>query len=704
MIPRDILFGFLVAAATTAAPSSQAKSIPQAQSSPAWENTNRLPRTSGWTAADVENTYRAAIESKRAEIRAIAASTEVPTFENTIAALDRSGDDLARAHAILTIYATTKSNGAISAAAARIAALRQALEDETAQNRLLFDRVDTVFRALPASALDEEARQLTMVTRAAFVRQGALLDAASKTRLTSVNAQLAVLQQRFAQNLARDEVTLFVEVTDEAQLAGIPEADKAVARAAAVERGTGDRWVIRNTRPAVWSVAKYARDRVLRAKVWQMWMSRGDQRGETDNRPVTRDILRLRGEQASLLGYPNFAVRAFDGRMVAGPKAALQLLMQTWKPVYEATSLRLAEMQKIADRDKNGAIRNSDWLYYGEQLRRQRFAFDSKTIQPYFQVPKLLEGMMWAAERTYGFTFEKLGDADVVSPDIEVFRVRRRGHMLGVLYVDLYRRDGKQRGSWASQYQVARAGSALPIVALHSNAEHSLDGRPAVVDYEVANVVFHEFGHVLHTLSSTARFAGTGSTAGPWDFVETPSLLNERWLLEPEVLSRVARHRHTGLPMPAELADKLRQVVKFDRVFSVNLDYLATAIVDLRLHLLADGRDVDVAVEEAKVLKEIGLPDAIDPTLRALHASHTFSPSYAAGVYTYLWSDMLAADLGAAFQSARGGLFDRKVADRYFDTILSQGAKRPVADMFRSFRGRDPDPGALFRRFGLPTK
>jgi peptidyl-dipeptidase Dcp len=310
---------------------------------------------------------------------------------------------------------------------------------------------------------------------------------------------------------------------------------------------------------------------------------------------------------------------------------------------------------------------------------------------------------MSAAGRTFGLGFKRCEGVPVVSPDIAVYEVSRGPQIIGVLYLDMFQRAGKGPSSWTTEYRSAERGPAnvLPVVALHSNVVHPADGTAPLLAWEVANVIFHEFGHALHMLSNSAQYPSLGSLHVPWDFVEVPSLLNERWLLDKEVLSRFARHYKTGEPMPSELISKVEQGIQHDRVFSVTLDYLATAMVDMRLHLMADGRDIDAVAAESKILAQLRMPSAVAPTLAVSQAHHTFSPEYAAGVYTYLWSDAIAADIAEAFLDAPGGLYDQGVAASYRRNILEAGNTRPMSAAFRDFRGRDPDPNALFRRFDL---
>ena len=380
----------------------------------------------------------------------------------------------------------------------------------------------------------------------------------------------------------------------------------------------------------------------------------------------------------------------------------MDLLTRTWNLLMEPTLKEIGEMQAIADAEgADFQIQTWDRLYYAEKLRQEKFKLDAEAVKPYLELKNVVDAMFWAAGESFGFSFRELQGVPVISPDIRVFEVSQRGNVLGLLWTDLFQRQGKGPASWASEYRTAESfnGKVLPLIALHSSVPQPLDDGPILVPWERANVIFHEFGHALHMLSNGAAYPSLGSTDVPWDFVEVPSLLNERWLMNRKVLKRFMHHYETGEPMPDELIDRVEQAAKHDRVFSATLNFLATAIVDMRLHLLADGRDIDAMAEEKQILEELKLPPAIDLTLYASHAYHTFTEEYAAGVYTYLWSDVIAADIAEAFLAAPGGLFDPEVAERYRSMILSVGNTVPPAEAFREFRGRDPDPDALMRRF-----
>ncbi|MGH8251257.1 MAG: M3 family metallopeptidase [Steroidobacteraceae bacterium] len=569
---------------------------------------------------------------------------------------------------------------------------------------MLFARVDAVFQGLPEAAPTPEARRLVAVLREGMVRRGAGLAPEKKAHLQKINAQLAALTAQFGQNIAREEESLVVFVDQETELKGLSDERRDAAKAAAKSRGRPDEWAIPIQRPSVWPVLMKADSRALRKRVFQLWATRGDHRGPFDNAPLMTEILRLRRDKAVLLGYPTYAHLAAAGRMAGTPEIASAMLDEASDLLLARTQAEIADLQSIADAE--GAdfdIAPWDRLYYAEKLRQKNFSLDADAVKPYLTLDNVIDGMTWAAERVYGLSFRELHGIPVVSPDIRVFEVARGARPIGVLYVDMFQRPGKNPSSWASEYRSAERGTAeiVPVVALHSNVVRPGDASPPLLAWEVANVIFHEFGHALHMICNGARYPSLGSLKVPWDFIEVPSLLNERWLLDRQVLSRFARHYKTGEPMPVELIEKVERAARHDRVFSVTLDYLATALVDMRLHLIADGRTIDAVKEEQGILQKLKMPSAVTPTLHASHAIHTFSEQYAAGVYTYLWSDVIAADIAEAFLEAPGGLYDQEVAARYRRTILEAGNTRPMEEAFRDFRGRDPDPKALFRRFDL---
>ncbi|MFN9186285.1 MAG: M3 family metallopeptidase [Betaproteobacteria bacterium] len=647
-----------------------------------------------------------AVEAKRRAVRSIADNPEPPAFDNTVAALEDSARSLRDLHAVFAAVSTTAQVGAMPEVAQRLAALVPALELEIAHDGALFSRIDAVWQTRESSGLDAQQIRLVEVLRARMVRAGAALGGADQARLQAIDARLATLSARFNQNLLAEQETQVVWLAAESDLDGLPPARREAAAAAARARGRAGAWAILNQRPAVWPFLTHARRRDLRETVWRMWSSRGSHPGAHDNRPLIAEILRLRGERARLLGSPSHAHWVLADRMAGTPETALAMLMRAWDAALAATRRQIADYQAIADAEgADFALAPWDRLHYAEKLRQQRFAVDGEQISRYLSADRMLEAMFWAAGRLHGLGFSELTGVPVLHPSVRVFEVRRDAETIGVLYVDLYQRPGKMHGSHQHRLRAAERfrGRVLPIASIVSGVPVPPAGTPALLPWEYANVLFHEFGHALHMLLDGARYPSLGSLNVAWDMVELPSLLNEYWLRDRELLHRFARHHETGAPMPQALIERLEAALAYDRIFSVNLDYLGAAIVDIKLHLLADGSGgpIDALAVEQRTLQELGMPACWDLVLGVTHSVHSFAGSYDAGLYAYLWSDAMAAEVATRFANAPGGLYDRETAQAWREQILAVGHQRPARDAFRALLGHDPDLGALLRRFAL---
>lgn len=647
-----------------------------------------------------------AVEAKRRAVRSIADNPEPPAFDNTVAALEDSARSLRDLHAVFAAVSTTAQVGAMPEVAQRLAALVPALELEIAHDGALFSRIDAVWQTRESSGLDAQQIRLVEVLRARMVRAGAALGGADQARLQAIDARLATLSARFNQNLLAEQETQVVWLAAESDLDGLPPAHREAAAAAARARGRAGAWAIPNQRPAVWPFLTHARRRDLRETVWRMWSSRGSHPGAHDNRPLIAEMLRLRGERARLLGSPSHAHWVLADRMAGTPETALAMLMRAWDAALAATRRQIADYQAIADAEgADFALAPWDRLHYAEKLRQQRFAVDGEQISRYLSADRMLEAMFWAAGRLHGLGFSELTGVPVLHPSVRVFEVRRDAEAIGVLYVDLYQRPGKMHGSHQHRLRAAERfrGRVLPIASIVSGVPVPPAGTPALLPWEYANVLFHEFGHALHMLLDGARYPSLGSLNVAWDMVELPSLLNEYWLRDRELLHRFARHHETGAPMPQALIERLEAALAYDRIFSVNLDYLGAAIVDIKLHLLADGSGgpIDALAVEQRTLQELGMPACWDLVLGVTHSVHSFAGSYDAGLYAYLWSDAMAAEVATRFANAPGGLYDRETAQAWREQILAVGHQRPARDAFRALLGHDPDLGALLRRFAL---
>jgi peptidyl-dipeptidase Dcp len=667
-----------------------------------------LPPYDHATPAAFEQAFPVAIEAKRRAVRAIADNAEAPTFDNTVAALEDCGRGMRDLQALHMAVASTASVGEMPTVAQRLAPMVPALEVEIAHDPALFARIDAVWRARHAAGLDTEQVRLVEVLRERMVHAGAALAPEAKTRLQAINARLAVLSSQFNQNMLTEQAAQAVWLESEDHLAGLPEPQRQSAAAAAKALGRESAWAIPNQRPAVWPFLIHSTRRDLRERVWRMWNDRCDNDGPHDNKPVVAEILRLRGERAHLLGHASHAHWVLALRMARTPETAMAVMRRTWEAVLAATQRQVAEYQAVADAEGAGfCLAPWDRLHYAEKLRRQRFDLDGELVKQYLPLERMLEAMFWAAQRVHGLSFEELHDAPRLHPSIRVFEMRRGDETVGVLYADLFHRPGKAHGSHQHQMRSAESfrGRVLPISNMVSGLPAPAHGEPVLLPWEYANVLFHEFGHSLHMLLNRARYPSLGSLQVAWDLVELPSLLNEYWLRDHELLARFARHHATGKPMPPGLIERLEAGLRHDRIFSVNLDYLGGAIVDMKLHLMADGsgREIDAVAVERETLAELGMPEAWDLILRVTSSFHSFVGGYDAGLYSYLWSDLMAADAAEAFLQSPGGLYDIDVARIWRDTVLTVGHTVEAAESFRRFLGRDPDPVALMRRFGLAT-
>ncbi|MGH8316344.1 MAG: M3 family metallopeptidase, partial [Steroidobacterales bacterium] len=500
----------------------------------------------------------------------------------------------------------------------------------------------------------------------------------------------------FSQNLLADEEDHVLYLETEADVAGLPDSVRAGASATAEEKGHKGEWAISNTRSAVEPFLTYSTRRDLRETVWRTFVSRGDNNDEHDNKKIITEILALRAERAKLLGFPTHAHYQLDEEMAKTPENALKVMMQVWPAAVERVHEEVADMQALADKEGAGVkIAPWDYRYYAEKVRKAKYDLDLNEVKPYLQLDKLREGMFWVAGQLYGFQFVEIHNVPTITPDIRVWEVKdANGKHVGLWYLDPYARAGKGSGAWMNEYRAQqRLGRITPIVSNNTNFVKGKAGDPILVSWEDAVTLFHEFGHALHGLNSNVTFASLAGTNVPRDFVEFPSQLNEHWLMTPEVLSRFALHYQTGKPLPQDLIEKIQKARTFNQGF-MTVEYLAAAIVDMRLHL-AGSEPIDPEAFEKKTLAEIGMPAEIVMRHRTPQFAHIFAgDGYSAGYYSYLWSAVLDEDAYQAFEEA-GGPYDKAVAKRYHDFIVSVGNTVDPAQAYRTFRGRDPKVEAL---------
>jgi len=641
------------------------------------------------------------------ELERIANNPAPATFANTIAAMERSGRALDRAATVYYIFGSTLSDDAVQQVERDIEPKMAAFRDSITQNEKLFRRIAAVYDARTTSGLTAEEQRLTWLTYTNFVRAGAKLDAASKKRLGEINQSLAGLFTQFSQNLLADESERYTVLESEADLAGLPTSLRAGFAADANRRGQSGKWVVANTRSSVEPFLTYSTRRDLREKVWQVFVNRGDNGDVRDNNAIIGQILQLRAERARLLGFETHAHWRLENSMARTPERAMQLMEAVWTPAVARVREEVADMQKIADAE-GARIKIEPWDYrhYAEKVRKAKYDLDTNELKPYLQLDKLREGMFYVAGELFGMTFTALpeGSVPVYHPDVRVWRVDdKAGKFIGLWYFDPYARVGKQSGAWMNAYrnQERFDGEVKTIVSNNSNFVKGTPGEPVLISWDDAVTLFHEFGHALHGLSSNVNYPSVSGTNVARDYVEFPSQLLEHWLPVKEVLDRFAVHYQTGKPIPAELVAKVERAKTFNQGFAT-IEYLAAALVDMKLHLAAkpDSR-IDPDAFERETLAKLGMPNEIVMRHRTPQFGHIFSgDGYSAGYYSYLWSDTLTADAWEAFTEGKGA-WDRDIAKRLRDHIFSVGNTIDPADGYRSFRGRDPQIEALMRKRGF---
>jgi peptidyl-dipeptidase Dcp len=643
-----------------------------------------------------------ALDAHNAEIDAIAAQSDAPEFGNTIDALERSGQLLARVSSVFYALAGAHTNETLLAIEREIAPRLSAHWDRIYLNEVLFHRIETLHQAVGQLGLTAEQARVLDRYYVTFRRAGAGLDAASKRRLAAIGERLATLGTTFSQHVLTDEQTYLLVLEGDADLAGLPDFVRAAARGAAEERGLAGKHVVTLSRSIIEPFLQFSARRDLREKAFRAWIARGEGGGPTDNTDVIAETVKLRSERAKILGYPTFAHYRLDDTMAKTPRAVKDLLDAVWEP---------ARRRVVEDRDtlhelmraegSNFPLAPADWRYYAEKQRKLQFDLSEEEIKPYLQLENIIAAAFYTAGRLFGLTFTP-ADVPVYHPDMRVWDVRAAdGRHMGLFYADYFARPSKRSGAWMTTLrdQHKLDGDVRPLVLNVMNFARS-EGEPTLLSFDDARTLFHEFGHALHALLSDVTYPMIAGTSVLHDFVELPSQLFEHWLERPEILRQFAIHYGTGQPMPDDLLARLLQARSFNQGYAT-AEYLASSFVDMDFHLLAPGVAPDAAATEIETRCQMGLPEEVVLRHRPTHFLHIFSgDAYAAGYYSYLWSEVLDADAFNAFEET-GDVFDPTTAQRLKDFIYAAGNVRDPAEAYTQFRGRLPTPEALLRRRGL---
>jgi peptidyl-dipeptidase Dcp len=636
-----------------------------------------------------------------AEIEAIAQNPEPPSFENTFVPLENSGRHVARVDSLFSVMTGNLSTPEVQAVDKQWSPKIAAARDRITFNTKLFARVAAVYDA--RDRLDPERRRLVELRYERFVKAGAKLSAEDKARVGAINEELAGLYTEFNKKVLADENS-WIELGP-GDLAGLPAQLKATYAAAAAEHKLDGKSAVVNTRSSVDPFLAASARRDLREKVWKAFKQRGDSGGDTDTHATFARIVKLRADRARLLGYASHAHWRMSDTMAHDPAKAMDLMMQVWKPAVARVHEEVADMEKLArSGGLKGAFEPWDYLYYAEKVRKARYDLDENELKPYFELNNMIAASQWMAEKLYGLTFTEItGTVPVFEPSVRVWEVKdKAGGHVGLFYGDYFARKGKRSGAWTSGYRRHETFTGkleTPLSSNNNNFVRGAPGDPVLISLDDARTLFHEFGHALHSLLSEVNYPGLGRT--PQDFVEYPSQVHEFWVLTRPILDRFARHYKTGKPMPQALVDKITRASKFNQGYAT-VEYLSSAIVDMKLHTIPDGA-IDPERFERDTLNEIGAPHEVAMRHRLPQFSHLFaSDAYSAGYYSYLWSEVMDADTREAFTEA-GDVFDPTVAGKLRTYILAPGDSTDRADAYRQFRGHDPDVAALLKKRGFPV-
>ena len=636
-----------------------------------------------------------ALASHKAEIAAIADNSDAPNFTNTIEALEAVGSDLDKVLGVFFTVAGADSNLVREDLQRGFSPKLAAHFSEISSNKALFARVSAVWDARDTAALNDEQARVLMLTHRGFIRAGAAQTGADEARMKEIKGRLAVLGTQFTQNLLADERSWFMPLSED-DLDGLPDFAIDAARAAGAEKDA-DGPVVTLSRSLIVPFLQFSPRRDLREKAFRAWEARGANGGETDNRGIAAETLALREERAKLLGYPNFAAYKLETEMAKTPEAVRDLLMSVWEPAKAQANVDAEVLTKMMHDDGiNGDLAPWDWRYYAQKRRVAEHDLDEAALKPYFQLDRMIDAAFSCATRLFGLNFAPL-DMSLYHSDCRAWEVTRDGKHVAVFIGDYFARGSKRSGAWCSamRAQAKYPKAQTPVVINVCNFAKS---DPALLSFDDARTLFHEFGHALHQMLSNVTYESVSGTSVARDFVELPSQLYEHWLEVPEVLGEFAVHAKTGEAMPRAMLDKVLGAANFDMGFQT-VEYVASALVDLAFH---DGdAPADPMAKQAAILDALGMPEAIRMRHATPQFAHVFAgDGYSSGYYSYMWSEVMDADAFEAFEEA-GGAFDPERAAALEKHILSTGGSQDAAELYTAFRGRLPGVQALLKGRGL---
>lgn len=646
---------------------------------------------------DYKEAFDRGFEEKRADIKAIIENSDAPTYANTIDALEMSGRTLDKVGAIFFNLNESENTPQMTEIEEYVVPKMTELSGYIFMNDTLFNRIRAIYDAKESLGLNEEQSIVLENYYQGFVRGGALLNAEDKAKLLDIDTRIGLAQIKFSTNLLADNKAFKLEITDKADLAGLPQS---VIDAAASDDGKS--WVFTLDKPSCIPFLQYADNRALREKVYKAYYGRGDNNNENDNKAIIKEILQLRQQKAKLLGFESFAHFVLDEKMAKTPEAALDLLNKIWEPAVKRAAEEKAELQKIADREGAGIkIEGWDWFYYTEKLRKEKYALNDETITPYFKLENVLQGAFDCATKLYGVKFVKRTDIPVYHPEVSTYEVLdSEGNHLSIFYTDFFPRDTKRQGAWMTNFVNQRnicGENIRPMVVNVCNFTTPQGDVPALLNIDETRTLFHEFGHALHGMLTQTHYPSVSGTNVKHDFVELFSQVNEKWSIHPEVLPTYAKHYKTGEAIPDSLIAKMQKSAHFNLGFETT-ELVAAALLDMKMHLIEDYSNFDCNEYEKVLRKELGFINEIEYRYRSTNFAHVFGGGYAVGYYAYLWAEVLDCDAFELFLEK--GVFDPATAAAFKRLVEMGGSKDPMRE-YREFRGADPNPDALLRARGL---
>lgn len=644
-------------------------------------------------------------EQELEEIEAIASSTEPPTFENTIVAMEKSGELLRRTSSVFYNLTSAHTNDKIQEIQAEMAPKLAAHRDNILLNGDLFARIETLYKKRNELGLDEPSMKLLEDTHRDFVRAGARLSEDEKQRMRKINERISALTTQFQENLLKITKLRVVPVDDVKKLDGLGEDRIAAAREAATERGIDAQYLLTITNTTRVPILTSLNNRDLRKRLWEASAYRGLGRdGGIDNQPLILELAKLRAEQAELLGYPNYAAYRLDTQTAGTSEAALDMLTDLIPPVIRNTKQEMEAIKKMMRKDGlSGEVKPWDWAYYAEKVRQAEYNIDEAEVRPYFELNRVLhDGVFYTMNELFGITFEERNDLPAYHPDVRVFNVYDEdGSQIGLFYADYFERGSKRGGAWMNSFvSQSHLLDKQPVIVNVMNIPKPAEGEPALISFDNVTTMFHEIGHAVHGLLSDVKYPSQSGTSVPRDFVEFPSTFEEDWAVQPEVLENYAVHHETGERIPQKLLDKVIAARDFSQGFDTQ-EYLAATMLDMEWHLL-DEQEIpdDVQSFENRALAKYNLDmKAVPPRYKSPYFAHIFSGGYAASYYAYIWSEVLAAD-AFAYMQKNGGL-ERENGDRFRKYILSQGGSHEAMELYQKYRGQKPEVKHLLERRGL---